>query len=195
MTEPVDIPNDVPDEPRAQQTAFIAANTYLMAPPLVPEILLHLAEESLPIWGKTEDELAAMNLADPFWAFAWAGGQALARYILDHPATVADRRVVDLGAGSGLVAIAAKSAGARDVLALDIDPHAVAAIGANARANGVHIDAVRADPTGAREPLDTDVLLLGDVFYDAALAARVMDFASALGAAGVMVLAGDPRRA
>ena len=116
---------------------FIRANTKLLPVPLVPEIRLHLAEESLPIWQKTEEELGEMNVPPPYWAFAWAGGQALARYLLDNPALVAGRRVLDLGSGSGLVAIAAVKAGAARVLAADIDALALAAIGLNAAANAV----------------------------------------------------------
>src|SRR5262245_25665142 len=100
---------------------FIRANTRLLAPPLVPEIPLHIAEESVPIWQKTEEELGEMNVPPPYWAFAWAGGQALARYLLDNPGLVDDRCVLDLGSGSGLVAIAAAKAGARRALAADID--------------------------------------------------------------------------
>ena len=119
---------------------FIRANTKLLAVPLVPEIRLHIAEESLPIWQKTEEELGAMNVPPPYWAFAWAGGQALARFLLDNPAMVADRCVLDLGSGSGLVAIAAAKAGAQRVLAADIDVFAVAAIALNAAANGVTLE-------------------------------------------------------
>src|SRR5205809_573334 len=107
---------------------FIRANTKLLAVPLVPEIRLHIAEESLPIWRKTEEELGQMNVPPPYWAFAWAGGQALARYLLDNPAAVAGARVLDLGSGSGLTAIAAMRAGAGRVLAADIDALALAAI-------------------------------------------------------------------
>ena len=111
------------------RSGFILANTRLMAPPLVPEIRLHLAEESLPIWRKTEEELGEMGLPPPYWAFAWAGGQALARYVLDHGEEIQGRTVIDIGAGSGLSAIAAAMVGARRVDASDIDAIAVAAIG------------------------------------------------------------------
>lgn len=195
MSSAGEIAVSLPGWPQVSQSEFITANTYLMAPPLAPEIALHLAEESLPIWSKTEDELAALGLADPFWAFAWSGGQALARYILDHPATVAGRRVVDLGLGSGLAAIAAKRAGAQHVLAADTDPIAASAIDINAKANGVDIEVVCADLIAADAPLTTDVLLLGDVFYDAALAALLIDFASSVASSGAVVLAGDPQRA
>src|SRR5256885_14550221 len=120
--------------------AFIRANTKLLAVPLVPELRLHIAEESLPIWQKTEEELGAMNIPPPYWAFAWAGGQALARFLLDNPATVAGRSVLDLGSGSGLVAIAAAKAGAAHALAADIDEFALSAIALNARANDVSVD-------------------------------------------------------
>src|SRR5712671_751323 len=119
---------------------FIRANTRLLPVPLVPEIRLHLAEESLPIWQRTEEELGEINVPPPYWAFAWAGGQALARLILDRPELVADKRVLDLGSGCGLSAIAAVRAGARSVLAADIDAMALAAIGLNAAANGVAVD-------------------------------------------------------
>ena len=125
--------------------AFIRANTKLLPVPLVPEIRLHLAEESLPIWRKTEEELGEMNVPPPYWAFAWAGGQALARYILDNPATVAGAHVLDLGSGSGLTAIAAMRAGAARVLAADIDALALAAIDLNAAANAVAVEATRED--------------------------------------------------
>src|SRR3990170_416058 len=116
---------------------FIRANTRLLSPPLVPEIRLHLAEESLPIWQKTEEELGEINVPPPYWAFAWAGGQALARYVLDNGRLVAGKRVLDLGSGSGLTAIAVMKAGAASVLAADIDQFALAAAKLNAEVNGV----------------------------------------------------------
>ena len=124
---------------------FIAANTILMAPPHVPEIRLHLAEESLPIWQKTEEELGEMNVPPPFWAFAWAGGQALARYLLDTPIEVSGKTVLDLGTGSGLTAIAAMKAGAISVLAADIDRMALASARLNAAANDVAIATTEED--------------------------------------------------
>ena len=176
---------------RASQ--FILANTRLLAVPLVPEIRLHLAEESLPIWQKTEEELDAMNLPPPYWAFAWAGGQALARYLIDNPALVAGRRVLDLGSGSGLAAVAAAKAGAAHVLAADIDALAVAAIKLNASANIVELEATSEDMLDAR-PDGFDVLLIGDLFYERQLAGRVLAFADAAADRGALVLAGDPRR-
>src|SRR5579863_6226180 len=119
---------------------FVRANTVLAAPSLVPEIRLHLATEILPLWSRTEEEIERTGLPPPYWAFAWAGGQALARYVLDHPECVRDRTVLDFGSGSGLVAIAAAMAGAKSVLAADIDPYAMAAIALNASTNGVAID-------------------------------------------------------
>ncbi|MFN9544071.1 MAG: class I SAM-dependent methyltransferase, partial [Alphaproteobacteria bacterium] len=120
---------------------FIRANTQLLAPPHTPEIRLHLATELVPIWQKTEEELAAIGVPPPFWAFAWAGGQALARHVLDHGDSVRGRRVLDFASGSGLSAIAAAKAGAAHVLATEIDPFAIAAIGLNAAVNGVSVEA------------------------------------------------------
>jgi predicted nicotinamide N-methyase len=173
--------------------AFIVANTKLLPVPLVPEIALHLAEESLPIWQKTEEELAAENVPPPYWAFAWAGGQALARYILDHPHLVAGRQVLDLGAGSGLVAIAAAKARANRVLAADVDAFAILAIGLNAEANGVAITTSARDPLADAAP-DADVVLVGDLFYERALADRVLSYLEAARAHRALVLVGDPRR-
>ncbi len=182
-------------EPRSLQSteAFILANTNPLAPPLVPEITLLLAGESLPIWQKTEDELGEMNVPPPYWAFAWAGGQALARLILDRPELVAGKRVLDLGSGCGLSAIAAMRAGAQCVLAADIDAMALAAIGLNAAANGVAVDTTGDDLLSGR-PADADVILVGDLFYERALADRVLAFIEAGAASGVLVLIGDPQR-
>jgi predicted nicotinamide N-methyase len=174
-------------------SGFIRANTRLLAVPLAPEIRLHLAEESLPIWQKTEEELGELNVPPPYWAFAWAGGQALARHLLDHPDEVADRSVLDLGAGSGLVAIAAAKAGAARVVAADIDAFAIAAIGLNAETKGVAMEVTAQDPLAAA-PGAHDVVLLGDLFYERALAGRVLAFAQAAGRRSARVLAGDPRR-
>lgn len=172
---------------------FIQANTKLLAVPLVGEIRLHLAEESMPIWQKTEEELGRMNVPPPYWAFAWAGGQALARYLLDNPGLVEGRSVLDLGAGSGLTAIAAMKAGASKVLAADIDPYAAAAVVLNAQANNVHVDTATADLLDA--PAEAfDLILVGDLFYERELADRVLAFATKARDGGAVVLAGDPRR-
>ena len=174
---------------------FIAENTRLMAPPLVPEISLHLADETLPIWRKTEEQLGELGVPSPFWAFAWAGGQALARYILDRPEeTVAGKTVLDLGTGSGLVAIAAKRAGATDVAAVDVDRFATAATGMNAAANDVAIRIFTSDFPAAEISQTVDVVLVGDLFYDQRLAAKVTAFADRMAQRGTLVLAGDPKR-
>ncbi|KQT78337.1 nicotinamide N-methyase [Methylobacterium sp. Leaf466] len=175
--------------------AFIRANTRLLPVPYTPEIVLHVADEATVLWQKTEDELAEIGLPPPFWAFAWAGGQALARYILDNPEVVAGRRVLDFASGSGLVAIAAAMAGARGVTASDLDPFAIPAIGLNAAANGVaeRITAVRADLVGT-DPGDA-VVLAADIFYERDIAARVTEWLGGLHARGAVVLIGDPGRA
>jgi predicted nicotinamide N-methyase len=178
---------------RSRRRAFIRANTAPLRPPHVPEIVLHLADEAHELWLKTEEELEAIGLPPPFWAFAWAGGQGLARYVLDHPACVAGRRVVDLASGSGLVAIAAAQAGAARVLALDIDPFAREAAELNAALNGVTLAIASEDRIG--RPVEADVLLAGDVFYDQGFAARLAPWFDALAAGGVEVLVGDPGRA
>jgi predicted nicotinamide N-methyase len=176
-----------------RRRAFIRANTALMAPPLVPEVRLHLAHEAVPLWQKTEEELGAMGLPPPFWAFAWAGGQALARHVLDRPELVAGMHVLDLASGSGLVAIAAKLAGAADVLAADIDAFAIEAICINAAANGVALGTTGEDLLAAPAP-GCDAILVGDLFYERALAARLLDWLAAAEARGIAVLIGDPGR-
>jgi predicted nicotinamide N-methyase len=176
-----------------READFIRAHTRLMAPPLVPEVLLHLAEESLPIWQKTEEELGVANVPPPFWAFAWAGGQALARYVLDHPHLVAGREVLDLGAGSGLAAIAAMRAGAARTLAADIDSFARAATTLNAAASGVAV-ATTGEDLLAAGPGSFDVVLVGDLFYERPLAERVLAYLDAALGQGAEVLAGDPQR-
>lgn len=174
--------------------AFINANTRLMAPPLVPEIRLHLAEESLPIWRKTEEELGEMNVPPPYWAFAWAGGQALARHLLDHAELVAGRAVLDLGTGSGLTAIAAAKAGAARVLAADIDVVALAAVSLNARANGCEIDTTADDLLAAPPAPGFGTVLVGDLFYERELAAKVLGYIERAARDGAVVLVGDPQR-
>lgn len=168
---------------------FITANAALIAPPLVPEIKLYLATEVEPIWRKTEEELAQEGVPPPYWAFAWAGGQALARYVLDNPNSVTGKRVLDVGSGSGLVAIAAAKAGAAQVLAADIDAFACAAIALNAQANTVSIAATPDDMIGTSG--DWDVILVGDLFYERPLAERLMAWLRKLRAP---TLLGDPGR-
>ena len=174
--------------------AFIVDNTVLDAPRLVPEIRLHLAHEDAPIWRASERTLVDAGLGVPFWAFAWAGGQALARYVLDHPETVRGRNVLDFGAGCGLAGIAAKRAGARAVTANDIDGVALEAIVLNAAANEVAVD-LRGDDltTGGAE--DWDVILAGDVCYERAAASAIVDWLKRQALRGTTVLLGDPKRA
>src|SRR6266850_823503 len=180
---------------------FIRANTRLKQVAHVPEISLYVADESVPIWLKTEEELATMGLPPPYWAFAWAGGQALARYLLDHPGTVANKRVLDLAAGSGLVAIAAARAGAAPVIAADIDAFTEAAISLNAEANGVYIEIIVQDlldegllDRPAPGTPRYDVILVGDLFYERDTAGRALAFLDRHAAAGTRVLIGDPGR-
>lgn len=178
--------------PIVDRTAFIRANTAAMAPPLVPEVVLHLAHEAVPVWRKTEEELGEIGLPPPFWAFAWAGGQALARHVLDHGELVRGRSVIDFASGSGLVAIAAIKAGAASVLAADIDGFAVSAIGLNAALNRVTLEVTREDLLAAPPPA-CDVVLVGDLFYEKSLAARTLAWLRQA-AAGSLVLIGDPGR-
>ena len=172
--------------------SFIRQNAALTTPLLVPEVLLHLAVEALPLWEKTEEELEAIGLPPPYWAFAWAGGQALARYVLDHPGLVADREVLDVASGSGLVAIAAAKAGARIVEASEIDAIACAAISANAEANGAAVIVVEGDPIG--RDMAPEVVLVGDAFYEKPLADRLLPWLEMLSARGATILLGDPGR-
>jgi predicted nicotinamide N-methyase len=175
-------------------TLFVRSNTVVSAPPLVPEIRLHLATEITPIWQATEDTLARSGLPPPYWAFAWAGGQALARFLLDHPERVAGRSVLDFGAGSGLVAIAAAKAGAASVLAAEIDDFAAAAIAANAALNDVSILVTMADVLETVVP-QWEIVTAGDVCYERPMAERVTAWLRGLAARGVLVLLGDPGRA
>ena len=173
-------------------TAFIRANTALIAPPHVPEIRLHLADEAHELWHRTEKELEAIGLPPPFWAFAWAGGQGLARYILDHPETVRGKSVLDFASGSGLVSIAAAKAGARSVLAADIDPFCAPAAQLNATANQVEIQSANEDLIGSDD--GWQVVLAGDVFYEKPLAERLLPWFRTLQKRGALVLVGDPGR-
>ena len=168
---------------------FITSNAALMVPPLVPEIKLYLATEVVPLWRATEEELAEFGVPPPYWAFAWAGGQALARYVLDHPQLVAGKSVLDIGAGSGLVAIAAAMAGASSVLAADIDSFSCAAIRLNAAANQCSVTVTQDDMIGAAG--NWDIILVGDLFYERPLAERLLAWLTPL---GVPALLGDPGR-
>jgi predicted nicotinamide N-methyase len=173
--------------------AFIRENTRVLAPSHIPELKLHLADDAVSLWQLTEDQLGELGLPPPFWAFAWAGGQALARYLLDNPRIVGSKRVLDVASGSGLVAIAAMKAGASSARAADIDAFAAHAAQLNAALNGVVVETSTLDPIGSRT--DADLVLVGDAFYDRDLAARVLDWLIALDGDGKTVLIGDPGRA
>ncbi|MGC9953407.1 MAG: methyltransferase [Rhizomicrobium sp.] len=172
--------------------AFVRDNTALIAPPLVPEVRLHLATEVVPLWRKTEEKLEEQGVPPPYWAFAWAGGQALARYVLDHPEVVRGKSVLDFGSGSGLVAIAAAKAGATQVLAADIDSFAAAAIQLNAEANGANLAVTQEDLIGRTG--DWATILLGDMCYERPLAERLLIWLAERRRAGATVLLGDPGR-
>jgi predicted nicotinamide N-methyase len=172
--------------------AFIAAHTVLANPPLVPEIALHLATEITPIWQASEIFLAEHNIEPPFWAFAWPGGQALARYVLDHQALVRGRRVLDFAAGGGLAAIACALAGASLVEAAEIDPMAAAAMALNAAANGVTLRVLTADLVGA--PCRWDLILCGDVCYEAPMTGHILPWLRQMAAQATVWIA-DPGRA
>ena len=177
----------------ADAEAFITAQTRLTPTPHVPAIRLHVADEATALWQKTEDELGEIGLPPPFWAFAWAGGQALARYVLDHPEIVRGRSVLDFASGSGLVGIAAALAGAADVTAVDIDRFAAAAVAVNARANDVAVAVLQQDIVGRDG--GWDVVLAGDVCYERDMAQAVTTWLAGLAARGATVLIGDPGRA
>jgi len=192
------MPHPIDTLPPASDTfadaAFVRAQTQLAPVPFLPELQLHLAEDAIALWETTEAVRGQKGLPPPFWAFAWAGGVGVARYVLDHPELVAGRTVLDLAAGSGLVGVAAALRGASAVRAAEIDAFAVAAIGINAAANGVRIDAAMADLLdGDGGP--ADVVLAGDVFYERAMAARFLPFLERAQARGARVIVGDPGRA
>ncbi len=171
---------------------FILANTRQLQPPHCPEITLHLADEAVALWQLSAEELDQKGLPLPFWAFAWAGGQALARYLLDNSHSVRGKQVYDLASGSGIVAIAAKLSGAQEMTAVDIDPYAIAAIELNARANGVSLLTLQGDIIG--QPLKADVLLVGDLFYEREIAEPLFAWLKQCQRAGILVLIGDPGR-
>ena len=172
---------------------FIRANTALQPVPHAPELRLYVADEITPIWKMTEGALGAMGISPPFWAFAWAGGQAIARYVLDNPEIVRGKAVLDFASGSGLCAIAAMKAGAERTLACDIDPFCRAAIAVNSEANGVVVESVIADLLDLPPP-DVGVILAGDICYEKTIAEGVLAWLKAARAEGVEVLIGDPGR-
>jgi predicted nicotinamide N-methyase len=173
---------------------FIRANTRVRPVPLVGEISLYLADEAVPLWKKTEEQLNEEGLPPPFWAFAWAGGQALARYVLDHADCVRGKHVLDLASGSGLVAIAACKAGAREVTAADIDAFALEAVELNAEANDVELICLGDDLLSRHTFEHWDVVLAGDIFYERDTAGRALAFVTRQAARGATVLIGDPGR-
>ena len=177
-------------EPNA---AFIRAHTRLLPVPHVPELSLHVADDATALWEKTEEELLQIQLPPPYWAFAWAGGQALARYVLDHAASVRGKHVLDFGAGSGLAGIAAAKIGAARVEAADIDAFAHAAILLNAQENNVVIHICADDQIGRDG--GWDVVLAGDVCYERPMAEKVTRWLAKLARRGALILVGDPGRA
>jgi predicted nicotinamide N-methyase len=172
---------------------FIRENTAMLSPPLVPELKLHLAVETAEIWQKTEEALNLLGLPPPFWAFAWAGGQALARYCLDHATEFSGQRVLDFAAGGAVAGIAAAKAGAATVCASEVDRFAIAAIEENAAVNSVAVKTRTGDLVGVDD--GWDIVLAGDVFYEDTLAADITDWLHGLARRGANVLIGDPGRA
>ena len=178
-------------QPAPSALELIRSGTELGPVPLVPEIRLHQAREPIQMWQRTEQATGRTGLDPPCWAFAWAGGRALARYLLDHPEAVSGMHAIDVASGSGLVAIAAAMAGAAAVTAYDVDPLAAAAITVNAEANGVTVPAVCADVLDADDPPGPDLVLVADAFYEKDLAGQVLRFAERSRARGAAVLVGD----
>lgn len=171
----------------------VLSRTRLQSPPVVPELRLHVADDMDQAWASLQEELDNGALPPPYWAFAWLGGQVVARHVLDAPALVAGRSVLDLATGSGLCALAARLAGAASVLAVDVDAFAIEAVGLNAAANGLDVEA-RCDDLLDAMPPAVDVVLAGDVFYDAAMSERVQPWLLAAARAGSRVVVGDPGR-
>jgi predicted nicotinamide N-methyase len=179
---------------RSVTPEFLRTHTRVTRPTLVPEVQLYVADDVVGLWEAMETEGGGAGQDPPFWAAAWPGGQALARYVLDHPDAVAGRRVLDLGAGSGLVAVAALLAGARGVLASDVDPYSHTAVVLNAQLNGVSGIELAGDVLADELP-DVEVVLAGDVCYDREMTARVLPFLGAAWLGGASVFLGDPGRA
>ncbi len=179
----------------ARTAKFILDNTSLVCPPHAPEIRLHLASESHALWLKTEEELEEIGLPPPFWAFAWAGGQGLARWLLDNPQSVRGKRVLDLATGSGLVAIAAAKCGATRVTANDIDPWCEAAVQLNADANSVTLDFDGRDLAGTGMQEDWQIILAGDVFYSKDMVESLVQWFDKALSLGCDIIVGDPGRA
>lgn len=178
----------------AGRRRVITDTTRLVTVPFVPEIRLQQADDPFTVWEQTEAAAGQAELPPPFWAFPWAGGQALARYLLDHPDVVAGQRVLDVASGSGLVAIAAARCGARPVLAVDVDELAIRAISVNAAANGARVRPLRADLLDG-DAEGASVVLCADAFYEEDLAARILRFLHRARSGGARVFVGDPGRA
>jgi len=179
----------------ADAEAFVLAHTGLAPVPYLPEIRTHQADDAISLWEETEELHGGPGLAPPFWAFPWAGGQALARYVIDHPDVVAGKHVLDLASGSGLVALAAAHAGAATVMANEVDPYAIAAIRLNAAANGRVIRTYHGNLLIDDALVTADVVLAGDVFYNRDMAAAMHEYFRAARKRGAVVLVGDPGRA
>lgn len=173
--------------------AFVLRHTRLRPVPGIEAIRLHLADEVLPLWRAVQVETGDADAALPYWAFAWGGGLAIARYLAEHPEAVAGRRVVDFASGSGLCALAAMRAGASEATGIDVDAFAVASIDLNARANGIRASSVRRDVLDEAPP-EADVILAGDCWYEAELARRVLPWLRRAGDSGIDVIVGDPGR-
>src|SRR4051812_43206109 len=180
--------------PLSHRRAFVAHHTRLRPVPGIDGIRLHLGDDAATLWQATEAATGVAGAPIPFWAFAWAGGLALARFLAERPEEVRARRVLDFATGSGLVAIAAVQAGADGVVAADIDPFAEAAVELNARANRVRFEFVSRDLLAEPPPGDVDVLLAADTWYEGPLAERVQPWLRAAADSGIRVLVGDPGR-
>ncbi|MGJ3232822.1 MAG: class I SAM-dependent methyltransferase [Oceanicaulis sp.] len=185
-------PDETGSAARLDPARFIADHTRIGSAPLTPDLRFHLADDAYDVWEQSEEALGEAGLAPPFWAFAWGGGQALARYVMDHPQSVAGKSVLDFACGCGIAGIAAAKAGAHEVLTSEIDPFAVEAARRNAALNGVSLSAVHADLVG--EDRGWDVVLAGDVFYEAGAGACIADWLETLAKRGAAVLIGDPGR-
>lgn len=173
---------------------FILRHTRLQRPPHAPELELYLADEIEPVWRLSEEALGGLAVPPPFWAFAWAGGQALARYLLDYPEVAAGKRVLDVASGSGMVAIAAMKAGAASATANDLDPYCPPAVSLNAAANDVEVTFLPGDLLDAPPPGGFDLITAGDVCYEKPFSERILAWLELAQSAGARVLIGDPGR-
>ncbi|MBW2702025.1 MAG: methyltransferase [Deltaproteobacteria bacterium] len=173
---------------------IILKHTRISSPPLCPEIRMHLITEACPLWRASDQDLEKLGLDEPFWGFAWAGGQALARYLLDHPELAKGRRVLDIGCGGGIEAIAAALCGAIEVEAWDVDPLAIEALRLNAALNHTLVRGRHGDPMQAPDTTSADLILAGDMSYDAAITNQIIDWLRAHHRSGAKILLADPKR-